>query len=89
MDLQHVWKLREAKYLEAKEKEKKKFYIDTLTSIGYDIDRIDERYDDSSEAERIALFNSAGYLEIAIVHGKASQLLGLELGATIIMTFDD
>ena len=60
-----------------------------FTQKGYDIDRIDERYDDSSEAERIALFNSAGYLEIAIVHGKASQLLGLELGATVIMTFDD
>jgi hypothetical protein len=55
MDLQHVWKLREAKYLEAKEKEKKKFFIDTLTSIGYELDKINIAYD-NKYIERIQYY---------------------------------
>ena len=55
MDLQHVWKLREAKYLEAKEKEKKKFFIDTLTSIGYELDKINIAYD-NNYIERIQYY---------------------------------
>jgi S-adenosyl-L-methionine hydrolase (adenosine-forming) len=55
---------------------------------GYEIDQINHRYSDASEGERLAMFNSAGYLEIAINHGHAGNLLGLEKGETIIVSFD-
>lgn len=41
------------------------------------IDKISESYADVSEGEKLALFNSANYLEIAINKGNASSLLGL------------
>jgi S-adenosylmethionine hydrolase len=42
------------------------------------IDRISDSYADVSEGEKLALFNSAGYLEIAINKGNAAGLLGLK-----------
>lgn len=42
------------------------------------IDRISETYADVQEGEKLALFNSAGYLEIAINKGNAAGLLGLQ-----------
>jgi S-adenosylmethionine hydrolase len=42
------------------------------------IERISETYADVSEGEKLALFNSAGYLEIAINKGNAAGLLGLK-----------
>jgi S-adenosylmethionine hydrolase len=42
------------------------------------IDRISESYADVNEGEKLALFNSAGYLEIAINKGNAAGLLGLQ-----------
>ena len=42
------------------------------------IDRISETYADVNEGEKLALFNSAGYLEIAINKGNAAGLLGLQ-----------
>lgn len=41
------------------------------------IDRISETYADVAEGEKVALFNSAGYLEIAINKGNAAGLFGL------------
>lgn len=41
------------------------------------IDRISESYADVAEGEKLALFNSAGYLEIAINKGNAAGLFGL------------
>lgn len=41
------------------------------------IDRISETYADVAEGEKLALFNSAGYLEIAINKGNAAGLFGL------------
>ncbi len=41
------------------------------------IDRISESYADVHEGEKLALFNSAGYLEIAINKGNAAGLFGL------------
>jgi S-adenosylmethionine hydrolase len=41
------------------------------------IDRISETYADVNEGEKLALFNSAGYLEIAINKGNAAGLFGL------------
>ena len=43
------------------------------------INRFSKNYIDVPEGERLGLFNSAGYLEIAIREGSAAQLLGLEL----------
>ena len=42
------------------------------------IDRMSETYADVNEGEKLALFNSAGYLEIAINKGNAAGLLGLQ-----------
>lgn len=42
------------------------------------IDRISETYADVQAGEKLALFNSAGYLEIAINKGNAAGLFGLK-----------
>jgi hypothetical protein len=42
------------------------------------IERISESYADVTEGQKLALFNSAGYLEIAINKGNAAGLLGLK-----------
>ena len=42
------------------------------------IDRISESYADVAQGEKLALFNSAGYLEIAINKGNAAGLFGLK-----------
>ncbi len=42
------------------------------------IDRISETYADVPQGEKLALFNSSGYLEIAINKGNAAGLLGLQ-----------
>lgn len=41
------------------------------------INKISDTYADVSEGEKLALFNSAGYLEIAVNKGKAAGLFGL------------
>lgn len=42
------------------------------------IDRFSDTYADVPEGEKLALFNAAGYLEIAINKGNAAGLLGLQ-----------
>jgi S-adenosylmethionine hydrolase len=42
------------------------------------IDQISESYADVPEGEKLAMFNSAGYLEIAINKGNAAGLFGLK-----------
>src|SRR4249920_396992 len=42
------------------------------------IDKISETYADVNEGEKLALFNSASYLEIAINKGNAAGLFGLQ-----------
>jgi len=42
------------------------------------IDKISDTYADVSESEKLALFNSGGYLEIAINKGNAAGLFGLQ-----------
>lgn len=42
------------------------------------IEKISETYADVAEGEKLALFNSAGYLEIAINKGNAAGLFGLQ-----------
>jgi len=42
------------------------------------IDKVSDTYADVNEGEKLALFNSAGYLEIAINKGNAAGLFGLQ-----------
>lgn len=42
------------------------------------IDKISETYADVNEGEKLAIFNSANYLEVAINKGNAAGLFGLE-----------
>lgn len=42
------------------------------------IDKVSETYADVNEGEKLALFNSAGYLEIAVNKGNAAGLFGLQ-----------
>lgn len=42
------------------------------------IDKISETYADVQEGDKLALFNSAGYLEIAVNKGNAAGLFGLQ-----------
>lgn len=42
------------------------------------IDKISETYSDVPESEKLALFNSGGYMEIAINKGNAAGLFGLQ-----------
>ncbi len=44
-----------------------------------DINNISNNYCDVPEQEALCKFNSAGFLEIAISHGKMTSLLGLQL----------
>lgn len=45
---------------------------------GEPIEKISETYSDVSQSEKLAMFNTAGYLEIAINKGNAAGLFGLE-----------
>ena len=42
------------------------------------IERISESFADVTEGEKLALFNAAGYLEIAVNKGNAAGLFGLQ-----------
>ena len=58
-----------------------------FVSPSYTIEQISMRYSDVTEGERLALINSAGHLEIAMNQGRASDLIGLHPGTTIVMQF--
>jgi S-adenosylmethionine hydrolase len=55
----------------------------------YNITSISKSYSDVFEGEKLALFSSTGYLEIAIHQGKASGLLGLDMGDTVRVEFHE
>lgn len=55
----------------------------------YNIDEISKSYNEVPEGEKLALFSSTGYLEIAINKGEASSLLGLRQNDTIRIEFYD
>jgi len=64
-----------------------------LTRSGYSINKINKAYGDVPEGERVALFSSSGFLEIAINKGVigsgggANQLFGLKINDTITIEF--
>jgi S-adenosylmethionine hydrolase len=51
------------------------------------ITEISRLYSDVAEGEKLCIFNSSDYLEIAINRGKASGLLGLNIGDTVQVDF--
>lgn len=52
------------------------------------ISEINESYFDVPAGERVCLFNSSGYLEIAINCGEASSLLGIKVGDYVLVDFE-
>jgi S-adenosylmethionine hydrolase len=64
----------------------RKFEI-LLRKNEYRIDRISESYGEADSGMVVALFDPEGYLELAIAHGNASQLLGLSVNETVRIEF--
>lgn len=60
-----------------------------IRSFEYELNKISHTYDEVDNGEKLALFNSSGYLEIAINKGPASTLLGLKNGDGIRIEFYD
>lgn len=52
-----------------------------------DVDSISRNYYDVPESEKVCLFNSSGYLEIAIHKGNAMGLLNLSIGDFVQIEF--
>lgn len=66
-----------------------------LTRAGYAITKINNKYNEVPEGEKVALFSSNGHLEIAINRGVegsgggANKLFGLKLNDTITIEFKE
>ncbi|MFT6441022.1 MAG: S-adenosylmethionine hydrolase [Salibacteraceae bacterium] len=54
---------------------------------GYNIRRLSDNYHSTKEGERLALFNSSGYLEIAMNLGHSSNLMGLKVNDVVRVEF--
>jgi S-adenosylmethionine hydrolase len=66
----------------------KKFEI-FVQSKHYRITRISKHYYDEEAGDLLAIFNSAGLLEIAINNGNAARLMNLDTNSTIRVEFTD
>jgi S-adenosylmethionine hydrolase len=60
-----------------------------VKSNHYKIEELSQSYGDAEPGDLIALFNSAGLLEIAMVQANVSDLLSLEQGSSIKIKFYD
>jgi S-adenosyl-L-methionine hydrolase (adenosine-forming) len=60
-----------------------------VQSKGNRITRINKSYNETSEGELLAIFNSAGYLEIAIRNGKIAELFNLTTNSSVRIVFDE
>lgn len=58
-------------------------------TVEYEINVISESYSSVPEGERVALFSSTGFIEIALNKGNASKLFGISQGNTIRIEFYD
>ncbi len=61
----------------------------TINFRNHKLNYISDQYSDVAEQRMVALFNSSGYLEIAINKANASGLLGLRVNDTVIIEFYD
>jgi hypothetical protein len=59
----------------------------TITVGGITIHGMIKTYGERQSGEVVALINSLGYLEIAVVNGSASQMTGLNVGAPVLITW--
>jgi len=66
----------------------KKFSVN-FRSSSYEIDKISKSYNDVDPGEKLALFSTTNFLEIAINQGKASSLLGLHPGDSISVFIEE
>lgn len=79
-------------FYEIKQEREFKIY---LTRAGYTISKIRKNYNEVPEGEKVALFSSSGYLEIAINKGVegsgggANKLFGLKITDTITIEFEE
>jgi len=64
----------------------KKFEINARRNQ-YIINSLSEKYSDVERGQLLALFNSAGYLEIALNQGNAAGLLGMNFGDIVRIDF--
>ena len=60
-----------------------------IKSNHYRISQLNQSYHETPVGELLALFNAAGLLEIAISHGNAASLLGLDNGSAVRVKFID
>lgn len=67
-----------------KQRESKKFTINFAREI---LDGIVSTYESTDNGDCLALFNSNGYLEIAISQGNASELLGMSFDSPVNIFF--
>ncbi len=65
---------------------KRKFEI-YIQSNHYRVNKINKYYSESSIGELLVLFNSIGFLEIAINNGNAADLLNLSVGSAVRIKF--
>lgn len=64
-------------------------FVIMLRRERYNIKKIGRSYTSTAMGDTVALFNSSGYLEIAIYGGSAHALLGLNIGDKITILIDD
>ncbi|HML85975.1 MAG TPA: SAM-dependent chlorinase/fluorinase, partial [Bacteroidales bacterium] len=64
----------------------RKFTIE-FSASRYKLDSICSAYSDAHDGDILALFSTTGLLEIAINHGNAASLLGLQVDDTIRIQF--
>jgi len=64
-------------------------FVINFRSVDTGIEKISQSYSDVVEGEKLALFGSTGFLEIAINRGNASRLLGLWLNETVTIDFSN
>ena len=65
---------------------RRKFEI-FIQSNHYRVNKINKYYSESSIGELLVLFNSVGFLEIAINNGNAADLLNLSVGSAVRIKF--
>ncbi|MCK6639862.1 MAG: SAM-dependent chlorinase/fluorinase [Bacteroidia bacterium] len=61
----------------------------SIRVVGEEITTLSVRYSDVDDGDKLALFNSEGFMEIAINQGKANQLLNIRMNAVIRVEFTD
>ncbi len=60
-----------------------------VQSYHYKISKINKKYNETPAGELLAIFNSAGLLEVAINNGRAAELLNLDNKSNIRIKFYD